>query len=98
MSTPDRSSGSYRVAFQLVGEVVAVLDEVATFRRGNADPVVASELILRAPRQGQVDPGGVELLQSISTTFYDQLCSLRTSTNCKYMKAPQNPFERNSCL
>ena len=62
MTSSDGGSGSYRVAFQLVGEVLAVLDEVAALPRRNADPVVASELVLRAPRQGQVDPGGVELI------------------------------------
>ena len=62
MTSSDGGSGSYRVAFQLVGEVLAVLDEVAALPRRNADPVVAGELVLRAPRQGQVDPGGVELV------------------------------------
>jgi hypothetical protein len=39
------------VAFQLVRDVLAVLDEVAALPTRNADPVVAGELVLGAEVQ-----------------------------------------------
>ena len=55
-----RRSDGYRVALQLVREVLAVLDQVAALPAGDADAVVAGELVLRAGGQGQVEPGGGE--------------------------------------
>ena len=48
------------MALQLVREVLAVLDQVAALPAGDADAVVAGELVLRAGGQGQVEPGGGE--------------------------------------
>ena len=45
------------MTLQLVGQIVTMLNKIATLPRGYADAISTRKLILRAPGQGQVYQG-----------------------------------------